>query len=187
MDSARRHLTLMVVPLAVIALGLFAAVLVPYGYPLQWAVVVSPIADLSPFLLVYVGAGAMAVSIVLASRRGSPPGHLASAIAILAILAPTIMTAIATKVFSDGGYWTAVLVFVAPIAVSLVVTFHALRMGGWDRMLWLVAAFAIAALPYGCPLVPGMFNLFSGGIVYLVADVTLLALFVRRLRTPTEI
>jgi hypothetical protein len=186
MDSARRHLTLMALPLAVIALGLFAAVLVPYGYPLKWLVVISPIVDLSPFLLIYVGAGAMAVSIAVASRRGSPPGHLATAIAILTILAATIMTAIAVKTFSDGGYWTAVLVFVAPMAVALVITFHALRMGGWDRMLWLVAAFAIAALPYSCPLVPGMFNVFSGGLLYLVADVTLLALFVRRLRNPTD-
>jgi hypothetical protein len=74
-----------------------------------------------------------------------------------------------------------VLVFVAPIAIALVVTFQALWMRGWDRMLWLLGAFAIAALPYSCPLVPGMFNLFSGGIVYLMADLTVLALFIRGL------
>ena len=173
----------MVVPLAVISLGMFAAVLVPYGYPLSWAAITTPIEDLSPFLLIYAGAGIVAVSIVLAARRGSPPGHVATAIALLAILAATIMTGIAVKVFADGGYWTPVLAFVAPIAVTLPIAFHALRMRGWDRMLWLLGAFAIAALPYSCPLVPGMFNLFSGGLVYLVADVTVLALFVRGLRS----
>jgi hypothetical protein len=74
------------------------------------------------------------------------------------------------------------IVFLAPIVISLVLTFHALRMRGWDRMSWLLGAFAIAALPFSCPLVPGIFNLFSGGIVYLIADLTLLALFVRGLR-----
>jgi len=182
MERARRHVTLMVVPLAVIALGLVASVLVPYGYPMKWMTVTMQLEDLSPFDVIYVGAGILAVSIGLASRRGSPPGWVAIVTALLAILGATFMTAYAVKVFADGGYWTEVLVFVAPIAITVVVTFQALRMRGWDRMLWLIGAFAIAALPYSCPLIPGMFNLFSGGIVYLIADVTLVALFIRGLR-----
>jgi hypothetical protein len=181
-ERARRHVTLMVVPLAVLAFGLVASILVPYGYPMKWMVVTLPLEDLSPFDVIYVGAGILAVSIALASRRGAPPGVIATVTALLAILGASIMTGIAVKVFSDDGYWTHVLVFVAPIAVSLVVTFQALGMRGWDRMLWLLGAFAIAALPYSCPLIPGMFNLFSGGIVYVMADLTLLALFIRGLR-----
>jgi hypothetical protein len=181
-ENARRHVTLMVVPLAVLALCLVASVLVPYGYPMKWVVVTMPIEDLSPFDVIYVGAGILAVAIVLAARRGSPPGLIATVTAVLAILGATFMTAWAVKVFSDADYWTHVLAFAAPIAVTVVVTFQALRMRGWDRMLWLLGAFAIAALPYSCPLVPGMFNLFSGGIVYVMADLTVLALFVRGLR-----
>jgi hypothetical protein len=181
-SAARRHVTLMVVPLAVLALGLVASVLVPYGYPMKWMVVTMPFEELSPFAVIYVGAGILAVATVLASRRGSPPGVIATVTAVLAILGATFMTGWSVKVFADGDAWTAVLVFAAPIAVSIVVTFQALRMPGWDRMLWLLGAFAIAALPYSCPLVPGMFNLFSGGIVYLMADLTVLALFLRGLR-----
>jgi hypothetical protein len=48
-------------------------------------------------------------------------------------------------------------------------------------MLGLVGALAVAALPYSCPLVPGMFNLFSGGLVYAFAVATLLVLFGRGL------
>ena len=182
MEGARRHVTLMVVPLAVIALGLVTSVLVPYGYPMKWMLVTPPFEDLSPFDAIYVGAGILAVAILLASRRGSPPGSIATVTAVIAILGSTIMTGIVVVAFSDDGYWAQVLVFVAPIAVTVVVTFQALRMRGWDRMLWLLGAFAIAALPYSCPLVPGMFNLFSGGIVYVMADLTVLALFIRGLR-----
>ncbi len=122
------------------------------------------------------------MSIGLAIRRGTPPGTVATVIALLAILGATIMTSIAVKVFSDGGYWTRVLVFAAPVAISLVVAFHALRVRAWDRMLLLLGAFAIAALPYSCPLVPGMFDLFSSGAIYLAADLTVLVLFLRGLR-----
>lgn len=172
----------MVVPLAVIASGLFAAVLVPYGFPLKWLAVAPPLEDLSPFNVIHVGAGFLAVSIVVAARRNTAPGPFATAIALLAILGATIMTAIVLKFFSDHGYWTHLLVFAAPIAVSLVLAFHGLRVRGWDRMLLLLGAFSIAALPYSCPLIPGFFNLFSGGLVYLAADLTLLALFILGMR-----
>jgi len=179
-DRTRRHVTLMVIPLGVIALGLLAAVLVPYSYPMKWMTVVAPLEDgFSPFHIIYIGAGVLAVSIGLASRRGSTPGHIATVTALITILAATALTAIAVYSFSDGGYWTQVLVFVAPIAITLVITFHALRMRGWDRMLFLCGAFAVAALPFSCPLVPGTLNVFSGGLVYLAADVTVLVLFLR--------
>ncbi len=179
MDPARRHVSLMVVPLAVIAASMVAAVLVPYGFPLKWMTVTVPIEEMSPFLVINIGAGLLAASIVIAKRRAAAPGTLATVIAVLAILAGTVMTVWAVKVFSEGGYWTHVLVFTAPVAVSLVLAFNAFRARGWERMLVLLGAFAISALPYSCPLVPGMFNLFSGGLVYLTAVVTLLALFVR--------
>lgn len=181
-DSARRHVTLMVVPLAMIAFGVFVSVLVPYGYPLKWLLVTTQLDGLSPLHVIYVGAGVLAGAIVLATRRDSPPGTLATVIALVAIVVPTFVTALVVKWFSDGGYWTGVLVFAAPVAVALVLAFNALRARGWDRMLLLVGAFAIAALPYSCPLVPGMFNEYSGGLVYLAADLTLVVLFVLGLR-----
>jgi len=182
-ESARRHVVLMAVPLAVIALGVFASVLVPYGYPMKWMTVVRPFEEPSPFLIVHASAGALAVTIAV--RRGSSsPGHLATAFALIGILAATIMTGIAVKVFLDAGYWKHVLVFAAPIPVALVLAFNALLLRGWDRMLVLLGAFAIAALPFSCPLIPGMFNLFSGGLVYLAADLTLLAMVVRAILAP---
>lgn len=182
LERSRRHVTLMVIPLAVIALGLFASVLVPYGYPLQWMMVTLPIEDLSPFLAMHVVAAILAMSIALAARRDREPGLLPVIVAVVGILAMTAMTAIAVKAFNDAGSWTPVLVFVAPVALSLVIAFNGLRMRGWERMLFLLGALAIAGLPYSCPLVPGMFDLFSSGLVYLVADVTVLALFVRGVR-----
>jgi len=169
----------MIVPLAVIAATLVAAVLVPYGYPVKWLTVTMPLEELSPFAAIQVSAGVVAGALALAARRDSAPGVVAIVFALIGMLASTIMTGIAVKVFADGGLWTHVMVFVAPMAVAPVLAFNALRMRGWDRMLLLVGAFAIAALPYGCPLIPGMFNLFSGGLVYLAAWGTVLVLFVR--------
>ena len=175
---------LLVVPLAVIALGLFASVLVPYGYPLKWMTVVRPFEDVSPFLLIHASAGGLALTIALAARRGSSPGPLATVIALIGVLAATIMTCIALKAFLDGGYWKHVLVFAVPVAVAPVLAFHALRLRGWDRILIAIGAFAVAALPYSCPLIPGMFNLFSAGLVYLAADLTLLVVVVRAVFAP---
>src|SRR5262249_36191683 len=156
MDGARRHVVLMVVPLAVIALGLIAQVFVPYTSPLKWMPVVTQLDELSPFHVIHVGAGTVAVAIVLAHRRGTAPGVVAVVAALLAILAGTIMTAITVKVAADASYWTFVFAFTAPIVFALVLAFNALRLRGWDRMLLLLGAFAIAVAPYGCPLVPGM-------------------------------
>jgi hypothetical protein len=181
--SSRRHVVLTVVPLAVIALGFFASVLVPYGYPPKWMTVVRPFEELSPFLIIHAGAAGLALAIAHAARRGSSPGALAIVSALIGILAATIMTGIAVGVFVDAGYWTHALAFAAPVAVALVLAFHALRLRGWDRVLFAVGAFAIAVLPYGCPLIPGMFNLFSAGLAYLAADLTLLVVVARGMRT----
>ncbi|MEO8551781.1 MAG: hypothetical protein ABI678_17510 [Kofleriaceae bacterium] len=183
MNSARRHVELMVLPLGVIAVCLLASVLVPYGSPLAWMTVTTPLTDLSPFLLIHVSAALTAFGIVRASRRDVAPDAFAVVAVLLGIIAATVMTAWAVKVFADANAWTPVLAFVAPLCITPVLAFHALRVRGWDRMLGLVGAFAVAALPYSCPLVPGMFNLFSGGLVYLLAVVTLLVLFGRGLAT----
>ena len=169
----------MVVPLAVIAATLVAAVLVPYGYPVKWLTVTMPLEDLSPFAIIQASAGVVAGALAFAARRDSPPGVVPIVFALIGTLASTIMTVIAVKVFADAGLWRHVMVFVAPVAIAPVLAFNAFRMRGWDRMLLLIAGFAIAALPYSCPLIPGMFNLFSGGLVYLAAWVTVLALCVR--------
>lgn len=171
----------MIIPLGVIAVGLIAAVLVPWGYPTKWKLVTTPFDDLSPFLLIDVSAGVTAFAIFRASRRNVPPGALAIVAALIGIIAATFMTAWAVKVFAEGDLWTHTLVFTGPLCITPVLAFHALRATGWDRMLVLVGAFAVAALPYSCPLIPGMFNLFSGGLVYALAVVTLLVLFARGL------
>jgi hypothetical protein len=169
----------MIIPLAVIAATLFAAVLVPYGYPMKWMTVTIPLEELSPFALIQGSAGVVAGALAFAVRRGSAPGVVAIVFALIGTLAATIMTVIAVKVFADAGQWRDVMVFVAPVAITPVLAFNAFRMRGWDRMLVLIGAFAIAALPYSCPIIPGMFNLFSGGLVYLAGWVTVLVLFVR--------
>lgn len=182
-ERTRRIVALAAIPLGVIALGMFAAVLVPYGWPLKWRTVVTPFDDgFSPFHVIHAGAGILAVAIAVANRRHAPPGAFAVAVALLVIVGASVGTMIAVKGFLDGNYWTHVLVFVAPVAVAPVIAFNALRARGWDRMLGLLGSFAIAALPYSCPLIPGMFDLFSGGLVYFTALVTLLGLFARGLR-----
>jgi hypothetical protein len=183
-DPAYRAVTLSAIPLGVIALGLIANVLVPYGWPLKWMMVTTSFDDgLSPLLAIYGCAGILAVLIVRATARGTAPKALATVVALIGITAATVMTMITVYFFSEGNYWTQVLTFVAPVAIAPVITFHALRVREWQRMHRLLGAFGIAALPYACPLVPGMFNLFSGGLVYVAADLTLLALFVRGMRS----
>ena len=182
---ARRHVTLMVIPLAVIALGMVAAVLVPYGTPLAWLPVTLPLHTLSPFLVIHVVAAVLAVTIARAARGDAPPGHVATIVALIGIVALTVLTVIAVKAFSDVGAWTPVLAFVAPVALAPVIAVHALRASGWERMLLLLGALAVAALPYACPLVPGVFGVLSSGLVHAVANVTLLVLFVLGMRSPT--
>jgi hypothetical protein len=175
----------MIVPLAVIAATLVAAVLVPYGYPVKWLTVTMPLEELSPFALIQASAGVVAGALAFTARRDATPGAVPVVFALIGMLASTIMTGIAVKVLADGGLWTHVMVFVAPMAIAPVLAFNALRMRGWDRMLLLIGGFAIAALPYSCPIIPGMFNLFSGGLVYAAAWVTVLVLFVRGMAART--
>jgi hypothetical protein len=68
---------------------------------------------------------------------------------------------------------------IAQAIASLVL---ALRTRGWRGWLWALGGYGIAALPYACPLWPGIFNEFSGGVTFLAADVTLLILVVIGLR-----
>lgn len=171
----------MIVPLAVVAATLVAAVLVPYGDPVKWLTVTMPLEELSPFALIQASAGVVAGSLAFAARRNSAPGVVPIVFSLIGMLAATVMTGIAVKVLADAGLWTDVMVFVAPVAVAPVLAFNAFRASGWDRMLLLVGGFAIAALPYSCPIIPGMFNLFSGGLVYLAAWITVLVLVVRGL------
>ena len=90
----------MVIPLAVMALGMFAAVLVPYGYPLAWVTVTVPVSEPSLFLLVHVVAGILAAWIAFAARRDAAPGLAPALVALLGILGMTALSALAVKTFS---------------------------------------------------------------------------------------
>ena len=176
---ARRHVTLAVIPLAVIASGFLVAPLVPVGYPAKLWLSVSPYEDgLSPYAMLYAGAAALAVLIALAARGNATPRNATTVIALLTIVATTAPTAVLVDLEARDGDWLRCALFALPIAATIVLVIGALRRRGWPRLLGLLGAVAVAALPYGCPIVPGIFNLFSGGLVFVLADLTVLALFV---------
>jgi hypothetical protein len=175
---AKRHVVLAAAPLAVIASGILVSPLVVLGYPEHMRMIVRPYEDgLSPFFAIYLAAAVLAVLSWRAARRPEPArSHIT--IAVVSTIAVLATMAIPVGFYIDGGYLGDALLFALPLAVSVWFLVRGLRHRGWTRMLWLLGAFAAAALPYGCPLIPGMFNLFSGGLVFELADLTVLALAV---------
>jgi hypothetical protein len=108
--------------------------------------------------------------------------------AIVALLA----TAIVPVLVGYGGILSLGQVtpaFIAPVIIATMavllslaatLTWIAKRRAGWDRWLLLLAAYAVLALPYACPILPGMFNRWSGGLGFLTAELVLLAVTVVR-------
>jgi hypothetical protein len=173
---AKRHVVLAAAPLAVIASGILAAPLVVVGYPAHVVMIVRPFEDgFSPFFAIYLAAAVLAVMSWRAARRTEPaPRH--TAVAVVATIAVLATMAIPVGFYLESGYLGQAVLFALPIVASVWCLVRGLRQGGWTRVLWLLGAFAAAGLPYGCPLIPGMFNLFSGGLVFELADLTVLAL-----------
>ncbi len=66
----------------------------------------------------------------------------------------------------------------AVVLVALGLTIVAWRRSGWNRWRWLLGAYAVMVSLFGCPLIPGFFNLFSGGFVFLAAEILLVVLVV---------
>jgi hypothetical protein len=174
--EARRHAVLAVIPLAMIAVGFFVAPVMLHLPPR--VIPISALEDgwLSPFTAIYAGAAVLAVMIALTARRGSMPSVALTATALVAIVTASVGAVIAVGVSIDAGYWDYAVGFGAPILVGAMVAGAAMRRREWDRVLRLVGAFALVALPFGCPRVPGMFNVFSGGLVFVAADLTVVAL-----------
>ncbi|CAN5822944.1 hypothetical protein BH11MYX2_BH11MYX2_26320 [soil metagenome] len=182
MTDSRRDVTAMIAPLAIIALGFFVSVLVQVGT--RWALVVSPVMEPDVFNIIQLGAGVLALLLWRAARDGEP-GLAAVALALVLIVGGLVLTAVATYFFSTSGHWTGALVFATPLALAPVLAFHGLRLRGWDRMLLLMGALALALLSYACPLVPGWFNAYSGGVVYAAAIIGIAVLFARGFRRLT--
>ena len=97
------------------------------------------------------------------------------AIAGMAVVAYLWLFAIHALGFGEG-----VRGLVLALAVSLVAPTAllalAFRRSGWDRWVRVLGAYALVVAMFGCPLIPGAFNLFSGGLTFLLADATLLVL-----------
>ncbi|HEY4057834.1 MAG TPA: hypothetical protein VGM39_14570 [Kofleriaceae bacterium] len=180
-EETKRAVTAMIVPLAIIALGFFVSVLVETGP--HWHLVVFPVLEPDIVNAVQIGSGILAV--LLWRARDTEPGIAAVATALVMIIGGLVMTGIATYAFSTTNNWTAALVFATPLALAPVLAFHALRLRGWDRMLLMMGAFALALASYSCPLVPGLLDVYSGGVVYAAAIVGILVLFVRGFRSLT--
>lgn len=175
---AKRHVVLAAAPLAVIASGLLVTPLVVVGYPPRMTMIVRPLEDgFSPFFAIYVAAAVLAVMSWRAARRAEP-ARSHTAIAVVATIAVLATMAIPVGFYLESGYLGQAVMFALPIAASVWCLVRGLRHRQWTRVVWLLGAFAAAALPYGCPLIPGMFNLFSGGLVFELADLTVLALAV---------
>ncbi|HEY4179528.1 MAG TPA: hypothetical protein VGM90_21960 [Kofleriaceae bacterium] len=179
--TTKSAVTAMIVPLAIIALGLFVSFFVQVGT--HWVPVILPVLEIDVLNVIQIGAGVLAV--LLWRSRDGEPGMAAVATALVLIVGGLVLTGLATYAFSSVGQWTGAMVFATPLALAPVLAFHALRIRGWDRMLLLTGALALALLSYSCPLVPGILNEYSGGVVYAAAIVGILVLFVRGFRTLT--
>ncbi len=180
----RREAMLALAPLLVIVLGFLTPPIIPtwmwsYGRRLAFT---SPYQDGASWMwsIQVVAAMLTAITVVHARRRSEPgwASRIAAAIGTLAVLhMPVVMLVVVGGDASMLALTSAVVVIGAGCALVL-----AFRARGWHGWLYALGAYAIAALPYACPLWPGVFNEFSGGVIFVAADVTLLVLVVLGLR-----
>ena len=184
LTAPARAAMLAIVPLAVIALGFITPPVIPhwlwsYGAHLHF---ISPFEDgASPLWSIQIVALVLAAITLIDARRRSVPGLGARIIATLGTLAVLHLAVVMVVVAaSEAPVLALVSAFVIVAAVTgLVQAWHA---RGWRGWLWMLAAYAIAALPYACPRWPGIFNEFSGGLTFIAGDVTVLVLALRGLR-----
>jgi hypothetical protein len=121
-----------------------------------------------------------AITLVNARRRNEP-GRAARVVAVIGTLA-VLHLPVVMLIVLEGELWPLTLTSALVIAAAIFALVQAFRRPGWTGWLWALGAYAIAALPYACPLYPGIFNVFSGGLTFAIADVTLLALIALGLR-----
>lgn len=179
-----RAAMLAIVTLGMIALGFITPPVIPhwlwpYAAHVQF---VSPFEDgASPMWSIQIGALVLGVITFVHGRQRSAP---VSASRIIATVGTLIVLHLPVTMLYLARSEAPVLALVSAVVIAgaigaLVKTW---RTPGWRGWLWALAAYAIAALPYACPLWPGMFNEFSGGLTFVAADVTLLALALLGLR-----
>ena len=181
-----RAAVLALAPLAVIVLGVVTPPILPhalYHYPAR-VVPLSPWSDgaSSMWSIQLVALALAAITLVHVQRR-SEPGLGARIVALVGVL--VVLHLPAAMLYDVRGELLSLsaasaLVIVAALALSV----GAFRRPGWTGWLAMLAAYAVAALPYACPLFPGMFNEFCGGLTFAAADATLVALCILALRRP---
>ncbi len=182
----RREAVLALVPLAVIVLGFVTPPILPhalYRMPAQ-VIPISPWADGASWLWsIQLVALALAAITLVHTQRRSEPGLGARVLALAGVLAVLHLPAVMLYVLR-GELLALSVASALVIAAALALVVVGFRRAGWTGWLAMLAAYAVAALPYACPLFPGIFNEFCGGLTFGVADLTLLALTLRVLRRP---
>jgi hypothetical protein len=178
--ASRGEAVAAIIPLLVIALGLVTPpVLLQHR---AHVVPISPLEDgFGPLWAIHITALLLALIALVCAKARAEPGRGATIVAALGTLATLHLPVTMIRVVGGADWWLTV-VSAAVIANAVAALAIAWRVRGWRGWLWALGAYGIAALPYACPLWPGMFNEFSGGLTFLVADVTLLALVVLGLR-----
>ncbi|HUJ62531.1 MAG TPA: hypothetical protein VLX92_28715 [Kofleriaceae bacterium] len=167
----RRRARRSILPLAVIAIGYIVPPLLSTGLAPS-----SAFGDGDQlFLGVYAGALVLAVLTDVAARRDAVPGAVSVVIALLAIGAASVPTVPVVCLLIEDRAPVRALGFGAAILAAAAVAALALRRRGWWRWSMLLGAFALAALPFACPVAAGLYNLFPGGAIFLIADLTLIA------------
>ncbi|MBV8758144.1 MAG: hypothetical protein JO257_12735 [Deltaproteobacteria bacterium] len=179
-----RAALLALVPLLVIVLGFITPPILPhalYHYPAR-VIPISPWSDGASWMWsIQVVALALALITLADAQRRSVPGIAARVVAVVGILAVLHLPAVMLYVVrGELLSLSAASALVIVATAALVVT--SFRRDGWAGWLAMLAAYAVAALPYACPLFAGIFNEFCGGITFDAADVTLLALCALALR-----
>jgi hypothetical protein len=176
-DSSRRAAVLAVIPLATIAIGFFVKPIVrasngaemtaPFEEPGMLALGYHPTALLLALVTVS----------YLARRRA--PGLIAELVAYTGMLwCAASQVAIVATVFGEpaAGDYPFAIGAIATLAGSIAFVVLARQRRDWDRWLCLLGGYAFISLPYGCPRIMGMFNEWSGGLMFVVAELALLTI-----------
>jgi hypothetical protein len=169
-----------IIPLLVIALGLVTPPVLLHHR--AHVVPISPLEDgFGPLWAIHITAVVLALIGLVCAKARREPGRGATIVAAVGTLAVLHVPAAMMQV-AGAEEWQLTAVSAAVIVAAIASIVLALRRRGWRGWLWAIGAYAIAALPYACPLWPGIFNEFSGGVTFLAADLTLLILVAIGLR-----
>jgi hypothetical protein len=163
-----------IIPLLVIALGLVTPPVLLHDR--AHVVPISPLEDgFGPLWAIPLTALVLALIALVCAKGRAEPSRAGPIVAALGTLA-ALHLPVAMIRAAGAEYLRLTAISAAVLIAALAGLVLALRTRGWRGWLWALGAFGVAALPYACPLWPGMFNEFSGGLTFLAADATLLIL-----------